>query len=172
VRFRRLISVAAVGVLAATGVAVLSTGPAGAGNPLEWPVDAQVKAKGDSAYSGIEIFGDAQPGQVRSVFALPGELALFRVKIQNTKFQNNRINVYFDGFGGGQIRVLEGKTDISSEFKNGNFVRRLGPREAIVLKVKVRPDGPGAGALIHAESLKFSGEADHVEVEAFNELEG
>jgi hypothetical protein len=171
VRLRRLIAVAATGAIAATGVALVTSGPASAGPPTNWPVDAQVKAKGDSAYSGIEIFGDSQPGQVRSVFALPGELALFRVKIQNTKFQNNRIAVYFDGFGGGHIRVFEGRTDISSEFKNGNFVRRVGPREAIVLKVKVRPDGSNAGGLIHAESLKFNGEADHVEVDAFNELE-
>ena len=168
-RIRRLIAIGAAGMMAATGVVALA-GPAGAGDPTNWPVDAQVKAKGDPFYSGIEIFGNFEPGQSRSVFALPGETALFRVRIQNTKFQNNRIEVFEDDSGGGLIRVLDGKTDITDEIFGSGYVKRVGPRESFVLKVKVRPDGGGAGIILGSWSRKFGGGTDFVLMEGGNEL--
>ncbi len=162
---KRLISLALVGVMAAAGAAVVTGGPAGAGPPTNWPVDAQVKAKGDPFYSGIEIFGNAEPGQVRAVFALPGETALFRIKLQNTKFQNNRIRVFEEGFGGGLIRFKVGTVDVTDAILyEGGYVQKVGPRGSIVLKVKVRDDGGGgAGFRLHAESDNHSGGSDHVE---------
>jgi hypothetical protein len=158
----------AAGVMAATGVALVTSGPASAGI-TNWPVDGQVKAKGDPFYSGIEIFGNAEPGQVRSVFALPGETALFRIRVQNTKFQNNRIAVEIDDSGGGLIRILDGKTDVTEAVFTDNYVRKVGPRESFVLKVKVRPEGGSAGVEFHLQSRKWMSEADHVVVDARNQ---
>jgi hypothetical protein len=166
---RRIGAAIAAGVMAATGLVALSAGPASAGT-TNWPVDAQVKAKGDPFYQGVEIFGWYEPGQERSVFALPGETALFRVRIQNTKFQNNRIGVFEDGSGGGLIRVLDGQTDVTDEVFSGDYRRRLGPRESFVLKVKVRPEDSGAGIVLGTYSAKFGGPADYVLAEAGNEL--
>jgi hypothetical protein len=167
---RKFVAALATGALAATGFVLLNAGPAHAGNPTNWPVDNQVKAKGDPFYSGIEIFGWAEPGQIRSVFALPGETALFRVRIQNTRFQNNRIEVFDDGFGGGLIRILDGKTDVTDDVINGGYVRKVGPRESFVLKVKVRPEGDGAGIALGAWSPKFGGSTDYIIAEAGSEL--
>jgi hypothetical protein len=169
-KLRRIAAVVAAGVMAATGLAFVNAGPAHAGSPLNWPVDNQVKAKGDPFYSGIEIFGSPEPGQIRSVFALPGETALFRVRIQNTKFQNNRIAVFEDGSGGGLIRVLDGKTDVTEAVYNGDYVRKVGPRESFVLKVKVRPSGGGAGIALGAWSRKFGGGTDYIVAEAGSDL--
>jgi hypothetical protein len=169
VRIRRLIAIGAAGALAATGMAFLGSGPAGAGT-TNWPVDAQVKAKGDSNYSGIEIFGSAEPGQVRTVFALPGETALFRTRFQNTRFQNNRIEVFVDGATGDFIRVLDGKTDVTEEVFTTGYVKRVGPRESFVLKVKLRDDS-FAGVLLGAWSPKFGGGTDYVIAEAGNDFQ-
>jgi hypothetical protein len=104
------------------------------------------------------------------VFALPGETALFRVRIQNTKFTNNRVYVFEDGSGGGLIRVLDGKADVTDEVFSGDYNRRLGPRESFVLKVKVRPEDEGAGIYLGTYSSKFGGGADYVLMEGVNGL--
>jgi hypothetical protein len=161
----------AAGVMAATGVALVASSPAGAGPPTNWPVDAQIKAKGDPFYSGIEIFGNAEPGQIRTVFALPGETALFRLRVQNTKFQNNRIEVCEEGFGGGLIRVLDGKTDVTEAVLGPCYRKKVGPRGFFDLKVKVRPEGGGAGIQFHVGSVNLGEEADHVIAEAENLLD-
>lgn len=168
-KIRRFAAVVAAGVMAATGMTFLTAGPASAGN-IQWPVDAQIKAKGDPFFSGVELFGSPYPGQIRSVFAFPGETAIFRLRVQNTKFQTNRILVEEDGSGGGLIRILDGKVDVTDAIYNGSYVRKVDPRGFFVLKVKVRPEGDGAGIEFHVESLKFDGDADHVVAEAGSDL--
>lgn len=166
----RSIATVAAGVMAATGLAFLIAGPAGAGGPVQWPVDAQVKAKGDPVYQGVEIFGDFEPGQERSVFALPGETALFRVRVQNTRFQSNRIVIEEADSGGGLIRLKDGPVDVTDEVFGDGYVVKLGPRESVVLKLKIRPEGSGAGIILASWSKKFDGGTDYVLAEAGNEF--
>jgi hypothetical protein len=167
---RRIGAAIAAGVMAATGLVALSAGPASAGT-TNWPVDAQVKAKGDPFYQGVEIFGNPFQGQERQVFANPGETAIFRLRAHNTKFQRNRIVVFEDDFGGsGLVRVFDGNVDVTDAVFGDGYVKKVEARGSFDLRVKLRPDVDSVGVIFGFASLKFDGGSDFVIAEAGNDL--